>query len=273
MSKNGWDEFVEQRDYSSDCFTTAWGVADEHIFDKLLERQLRARAEKRRFFGTLMSVSNHKPYLVPAGRTAIADGKPSRAGAVSYSDWAIGHWLDAAREHGLLEHTVVLIVGDHGPRVYGRELIPVASYRIPALFLSPDTRWRGQRFPRLCSQIDLAPTLIAMAGLNSEVPFLGRDLSSLEDGPGRAFVQHNRDVGLLTDELLVVLGLKKTATFYRRDSRDGLALALVPPNEIDDRMRALQLDAAAVFQTACEIYRAGNYLPRFSERQARFGMR
>ncbi|MBL8235564.1 MAG: sulfatase-like hydrolase/transferase, partial [Bryobacterales bacterium] len=45
----------------------------------------------------------------------------SRAGAVAYSDWAIGHWLDAARDKGLLEHTVVLIVGDHGARVYGRE--------------------------------------------------------------------------------------------------------------------------------------------------------
>ena len=41
--------------------------------------------------------------------------------------------------------SVVLVVGDHGARVYGSELIPVESYRIPALFLAPDPRWRGRR--------------------------------------------------------------------------------------------------------------------------------
>ena len=261
MSKNGWDTFVEQRDYPDGCFTTAWGVADEHIFDALLERQVAAAKAGRRFFGTLMSVSNHKPYLVPSGRTPIADGPPSRRGAVSYSDWAIGHWLDAARERGLLEHTLVLIVGDHGARVYGRELIPVESYRIPALFLSPDARWKGKRYARLCSQVDLGPTLLAMSGLDATVPFLGRDLSSLEDGPGRAFVQHNRDVGILTDDALVVLGLQKTATFYTRTDRGSAALTRVAPGHVDARLRELERDATAVFQTAYEVYRAGRYVP------------
>ncbi|MBL8860012.1 MAG: sulfatase-like hydrolase/transferase [Planctomycetes bacterium] len=266
MSKNGWHEFVEQRDYADDCFTTAWGVADEHIFAQLLQHQLNARIEGKPFFGTLMSVSNHKPYLVPRGRTAVSDGKPSRAGAVAYSDWAIGHWLDAARDKGLLEHTVVLIVGDHGARVYGRELIPVESYRIPALFLSPDKIFQGHRYPRLCSQIDLAPTLVALAGLRCEVPFLGRDLASLEDGPGRAFVQHNRDVGMLTDDTLVVLGLKKTVTFYQRDSRAGSALTLVADADVSPAMRELERDAAAVFQTAYETYHRGRYLSNLAER-------
>lgn len=261
MSKNGWAEFVEQRDFPSGCFTTAWGVADEHIFDALLARQVRAAHEGKRFFGTLMSVSNHKPYLVPSGRTALADGRPTRAGAVSYSDWAIGHWLDAAHAQGLLEHTLVLVVGDHGARVYGRELIPVESYRIPALFVSPDAAWRGKRFPRLCSQVDLGPTLLALAGITCDVPFIGRDLSSLEDGPGRAFVQHNRDVGMLTDDALVVLGLQKTVTFYQRDGRASTKLTLVPERHVDAHLLELEKDAVSVFQTAYEVYRAGRYLP------------
>ncbi len=260
MSKNGWREFVEQRDYPPGCFTTAWGVADEHIFDALLQHQIKAREAKQRFFGTVMSVSNHKPYFVPSGRTAIADRPPSRQGAVSYSDWALGRWLTAARERGLLEHTLVLVVGDHGARVYGRELIPVERYRIPALFLTPDAAWKGKRSTRLCSQIDLAPTLLALAGLDSATPFLGRDLSRDDAGAGRAFVQHNRDVGLLTDDLLVVLGLKKSVTFYRREGASGLGLALVAEADVDARMRDLQRDATAVFQYAYETYRGGRYV-------------
>lgn len=261
MSANGWNSFVEERDYPRDCFKTAWGVADEHIFDALLERQVAAAASGRRFFGTVMSVSNHKPYLVPAGRTAIADAKPSRSGAVSYSDWALGHWLEAARERGLLQHTLVLVVGDHGARVYGRELIPVPSYRIPALFLSPDPAWRGKRFAPLCSQVDLAPTLLALSGLSADVPFLGRDLTRAADRPGRAFVQHNRDIGLVTDDLLVVLGLRREVTFYRRTGPGGHELALVGPGEVDQSMRELERDAVAVFQYAYETYRKGLYLP------------
>lgn len=266
MSKNGWNDFFEQRNYPSGCFTTAWGVADEHIFDALLARQVRAESEGKRFFGTLMSVSNHKPYLVPQGRTPLADGPPSRNRAVSYSDWAIGRYLDAAKARGLLAHTLVLIVGDHGARVYGRELIPVESYRIPALFVSPDEAYRGKRFPRLCSQVDLGPTLVALSGITCDVPFLGRDLSSLEDGPGRAFVQHNRDVGYLTDDVLVVLGLQKTVTFYKRDGRTSSTLSLVSHNHVDEHMRGLEDDAVAVFQTAYEVYRAGRYLPSIPAR-------
>ncbi len=261
MSLNGWKEFVQQSDYPPGCFTTAWGVADENIFDALLERQKRAADEGKRFFGTVMSVSNHKPYLVPQGRTTIADGKRSREGAVAYSDWALGRWLDQAREAGLLEHTLVLVVGDHGARVYGRELIPVESYCIPALFVSPDARWRGVRLKRLCSQVDLGPTLVAMSGITCRAPFLGHDLSGLEDGPGRAFVQHNRDVGMLTDDVLVVLGLQKTVTFYRRSGRDGTELEEIAAKKVDGPLLELERDATAVFQTAYDIYRAGRYLP------------
>lgn len=260
MTKNGWQEFVEQKHYPSDSFTTAWGVADEYIFDALLARQERAAAEGKPFFGTLMSVSNHKPYLVPQGRTKAADGAPSRGRAVAYSDWALGRWLDAAKAKGLLDHTVVLVVGDHGARVYGAELIPVGSYRIPALFLSPDPAWRGKRLPRLCSQIDLAPTLLSLAGLECRVPFLGTDLTSQVDGPGRAFVHHNRDVGILTDDALVVLGLQKTVTFYRRDGRASDVLVRVGEHDVTPAMRELEKDATAVFQTAFEVYRAGRYV-------------
>jgi phosphoglycerol transferase MdoB-like AlkP superfamily enzyme len=259
LTKNGWQEIVEQGDFPSDAFSTAWGVADEWIFDALLERQLRAEKEGKPLFATLLSVSNHKPYRVPQGRAPRADGEPTRDHAVAYADWALGRWLDAAREHHLLEHTVVLVVGDHGARVYGSELIPVESYRIPALFLTPDPEWRGMRIARLCSQVDLAPTLLSLAGVSCTAPFFGSDVTAVSDGPGRAFVHHNRDVGVLTDDLLVVLGLQKTVAFYRRDGRASDALVRVPEEAVTPAMHALELDATAVFQTAYELYRAGKY--------------
>ncbi len=261
MMTNGWQEFVEQPDFPDGAFKTAWGVADEYIFDALLERQTQAREKGERLFATVMSVSNHRPYDVPPGRI---DLPRSRQGAVKYSDWALARYLDQARERGVLEHTVVLVVGDHGARVYGAQEIPVASYRIPALFIAPDAQWpatvgRGQRIERLCSQIDLAPTLLSLAGLSCNVPFLGEDLLGRPDGPGRAFVHHNNDIGLLTDDALVVLQLNKRRTFYRRANRASDELLRVEHADITPELRELERDAAAVYQTAYELYSNGRY--------------
>jgi phosphoglycerol transferase MdoB-like AlkP superfamily enzyme len=264
MSNNGYREFVEQSDYPDDAFKTAWGVADEYIFDALLERQVRAAAEGKPLFATLLSVSNHKPYDVPPGRTDRPAGEKSRIGAVAYSDWCIGRYLDAARAKGVLDHTVVLIVGDHGARVYGSEEIPVGSYRIPALFLAPESAWpgrgiKGQRIDKLCSQIDLAPTLLSLAGVSCSAPFFGQDLTADPDGPGRAFVHHDRDIGILTDDTLVVLGLRKSVYFYHRAGRDDDHLERVDPSRATMAMRDLELDATAVFQLADELYRGGRF--------------
>jgi phosphoglycerol transferase MdoB-like AlkP superfamily enzyme len=255
-ANNGWSEFIDQASMPDDAFYTAWGAADEWIFGRLLERQKRARSQGRRLFATLLSVSNHKPYLVPERDTQVDARAGTRDGAVAYADWALGRWLDECRDEGLLEHTLVLLVGDHGARVYGAESIPVGSYRIPALFLSPDPGSRGRRIERLCSQIDLAPTLLSLAGVSATATFFGQDLLGLPaDGPGRAWVIHNRNIGLLTDEWMVVLGLQKEVSWWRRANRDSTKLELVDPGAVPAELLGLQDDATAVFQLADELYR------------------
>ena len=256
-SANGWAEFVEQADMPEDAFYTAWGAADEWAFDVLVERQLRARANGRPLFATLLTVSNHKPYLVPERDTGVAAKGANRDSAVAYADWSLGRWLDRCQKEGLLEHTVVLVVGDHGARVYGAESIPVGSYRIPAFFVSPEPSLQGKRIDRLCSQVDLAPTLLSMTGIEARVSFFGEDLLRLPpDGPGRAFVIHNRNVGLLTDEWMVVLGLQKEVAWWRRDTRASNVLQQVPTAQVPSDVRELERDAMAIFQTADELYRA-----------------
>ncbi len=251
----GYAEFVEQSDMPDDAFTTIWGAADEYIFDKLVERQLLQREQGRPFFATLLSVSNHKPYRVPEGRVEWPEGKnPNRELAVRYADWSVGHYVDLLRQHGLAEDTLVLVVGDHGARVYGREEIPTHSYRIPALFLGVDPKLRGQSLERLCSQVDLAPTLVELAGLRATVPFLGTSLLGLPDDGGRAFVHHNRDVGILVDDALVVLQLQQGLAFYERTGRAHHDFRRIEPKDASERLRSLADDAAAVFGTAYELY-------------------
>ncbi len=259
LARNGWNEFVEQPDYPDEAFRTAWGVADRYIFEALVERQKLARSKGEKLFATLLSVSNHKPYLIPPESPVNQRGLRGRSLGVAYADECMGAYLDALEAEGLLDDTLVLLVGDHGARVYGSEKIPAPSYRIPALFLAPDARWKGVQLDRLCSQIDLAPTLLALAGIGEETPFLGSSVLGQPSLGGRAFLQHNRDVGILTDTTLVVLGLQKRVEYYARSGRESDAFTLLTEPQITPALRELAADATAVFQAAYERYEAREY--------------
>lgn len=259
LTKNGFDEFIEQPDFADDAFRTIWGVADEYVFDRMLETQIECRKKGQRYCFGALTVSNHKPYRIPSGRIQELTAHPSRENAVAYADWALANYFDKAKAAGLLDHTVILVVADHGARVYGREEIPAASYRIPALILHPDPALAGARWNRLCSQIDLAPTLLSLLGVRCRAPFFGSDLTGLPDDGGRAFLQHNRDIGILTDRELVVLGLPKTSFYYSRTGKDGDVFVPVPASEATGPMREQLADATSVFQTAYEIYTGEHY--------------
>jgi phosphoglycerol transferase MdoB-like AlkP superfamily enzyme len=215
-------------------------------------RWLATRVGRMRL-GVLIGVS---AFLFVASAWSDTRPRGSREGAVRYADRALADYLDAARAEGILDHTIVLFVGDHGARVYGAEEIPAESYRVPALFLAPDAKYRGRRIERLCSQVDLAPTLLSLAGIDHAAPFFGRDLLALpDDGPGRAWLIHNRSIGLLTDEALLVLGLRKTKALYVRENRDSDRF--VPAT--GEHIHTLGERAAAVFQLASTLYEQERY--------------
>lgn len=256
MTANGFKHFVEQPDFPSDAYRTIWGVADEYVFDEMLRQQIEANQAGRRWFGATITGSNHKPFDWPPGRFEWPAAGSKRRGAVRYADWSIGRYLSRAKDAGLLDHTVILIVGDHGARVYGAEEIPVASYRIPAVFFTPDPRDRDVTIDRLVSQVDLAPTLLALAGVEYDAPFFGRNLLGLPSEGGRAFVNHNRSIGILTDRSLAVLELHQGVRYYSRPNR---ASDVFTETEETPELREIARDAQAAFQTANRAYRDRRY--------------
>ena len=72
-------------------------------------------------------------------------------------------------------------------------------------------------------------------------------------------MQHNRDVGLLTDHALVTLGLQHRDVCYTRSGRDSDAFVRADSCAATASCSALEDDAAAVYQTADELLRSGAY--------------
>lgn len=249
MRANGFDRFVEQKDFKGPVFTTAWGVADEDIFHKALEEFDQLQARGKPFLSVVLTVSNHKPYVYPAGRIDLDPSQRRRENAVKYADWALGDFFDSARNHAFFKNTVFVVIGDHGARVYGADFIPIRSYEIPFLIYAPFLVKPG-RVDTLACSMDVAPTLLGLTNWTFQSTFFGRDLFDVPKDRGYALMQHDRDVGFLRGDRLAVYRPDKSANIYLFD-RPNAHFNPAPSAPGDED---LVKDGAALYQTAYELY-------------------
>ncbi len=185
---------------------TIWGVADEDLFALALREMDRSKltgGSSRPFFMHVMTTSNHRPYTYPAGRIDIASGS-GRSGAVKYTDWAVGWFLDEAKKHAWFKDTIFVITADHGASARGTTHIPVLKYRIPLFVYSPAHILPG-RYERLMSQIDIGPTMLGLLDMGYASKFFGRDVFTIAPGEDRALVGNYQTLGYMKDGRLVTL--------------------------------------------------------------------
>jgi len=256
MRNNGMELIVEQKDYPKDAFTTAWGVADEFIFDKALATYDSLHAVGKPFYSLVLSVSNHKPYSYPAGRIDADPNARRRTNAVMYADWALGRFVRMAKSHPWFDSTLFVLMGDHGARVYGASEIPLPSYEVPVLFYAPGFIPAGQRINTLASTLDLPATIMARLGMSYDSKWFGHDAFSVPASAGRALMTHNSNLALMRGDRMAVLGLKGATTVYAYDRGAKRLREVTSPDSAD---RALIEDAIAYYHTADRLYRSGAY--------------
>lgn len=253
--RNGYDRFIEQSDFKNPAFTTAWGVCDEDLFARGIEEMRLLDAAKQPFFATLLTVSNHKPYHFPGG--AIPDPQGKRSSAVKYADYSLGKFFEAARKEPFWTNTVFVVVADHGARVYGKQTIPIHSYEIPLVVLGPAVVKEPARVGIMGSSLDVGPTVLGLVGRPYESLFFGRDLLRADAAESRAFLNHNRDIGMLSHERLVVLGLMQNLEFYTGEPKRAQMVPLEgEPTPSDE---ALARNCMAIFQVADDLYMHQKY--------------
>ena len=254
--RNGYDRFVEQKHFAHPTFTTIWGVCDEDLFLRAVEEFHELAKTNQPFCGTILSVSNHKPYTYPKGTIPEDPEQRRRENAVKYSDYALGRFFQAAKKEAFWTNTIFVVVADHGARVYGAQSIPIHSYEIPLVIAGPAVVKGPSRVSQLGCSLDVPTTVLGLLGRPYETLFFGRDLLRSRPEEGRAFLNHNRDIGLLERDRLVVLGLKQTVEFYQGDPKVVEMSVLPSPSDAD---RELEKDAIAIYQVADDLYMHRRY--------------
>ncbi len=124
---------------------------------------------------------------------------------ISGVDAAIQRVLDALEANGVAENTVIVLMGDNGyflgERGYAGKWLPhEPSIRVPLLMVDPrHPEYAGLRPDAMALNIDVAPTLLDLAGLDIPDAMQGRSLVPLLKGQPPAdwrtdfFVEHLMD--------------------------------------------------------------------------------
>jgi phosphoglycerol transferase MdoB-like AlkP superfamily enzyme len=254
MTNNGFNHFIEQSDFQDPVFANAWGVSDEDLFRRGLKELDQLHAGGKPFFATLLTVSNHRPFTYPEGR--IPETDQTRENAVKYADYALGYFFREAKAHDFYENTLFVVMGDHGARVYGSQMFPLQSYRVPVVMIHPDRSGNGTRCSTLACSLDIAPTILAQLGGEYRSVFFGRDVVTTEPKDGRALMQHNHDVALLnTQHQLLNLGFNRAAWEFKVATDDFRLIqkGLAEPQHLQN--------TAALFQMASQLYYSDRWFP------------
>ena len=94
---------------------------------------------------------------------------------VRYADYAIGRFLEDAKNESWFNDTIFVIVADHTAGAAGKTSLPPSRYHIPAMLYAPGLI-KPQEINKLASQIDLPVTLLSVLGFDYKSRFVGRDI-------------------------------------------------------------------------------------------------
>jgi hypothetical protein len=232
-------------------FANAWGACDEDLYRWEMREADAAYALGKKFHHFVMTTSNHRPFTYPDGRIDLPSKISGRAGAVKYSDYAIGKFLREAEAKPWFRDTVFVIVADHCASVAGKAALPVENYHIPLIIYAPGGQIAPGRVSQVMSQVDYAPTLLGLLHWSYASRFYGWDVRSAL-GDRRALIGNYQKLGLYeTGKLSILMPVKKAVEF---DCAEPMFVLKPRPVTLTDETIAYYQTASYLYQN--RLYRA-----------------
>ncbi len=140
-----------------------------------------SQAPNKPFFLWVHLYDAHDPYDPPAPYKARYASQPYD-GEIAYADACVGKLLDGLRKHGLYDEAIIAVMADHGESLsqHGESTHGVFLYdetlHVPLLIKLPLNRWAGKRTEARTGLVDVAPTLLAAAGVTPPSEMQGQSL-------------------------------------------------------------------------------------------------
>ena len=179
----GFDRF-----YSLDDFDVkekvGWAISDVNFFDEAMDMTREASHNyEQPFYSFFITLSSHHPYDAfmegPFTDESTQSSLTNRYyNSIHYADQAIESLFDRLEQDGLLDHTLVLIYGDHGGLFADdaidqvtRDGLTYNAYtwmqyqQVPAMLVVPGLE-EGITSSKAVGQLDFLPTVAYLMGLD-----------------------------------------------------------------------------------------------------------
>ena len=193
----GMQEYIAKEQLEKFGYTGAsgWGYHNDVMYEHTLRILVENRGKKLLLVTKTLDMHQLYPYTgyrweeMPEG---VRDNPNVTVRGVYWVDKTIEHFFKEAEKRGLMdERTLFLITSDHNPHSGGEytKLVEKANDKlsiapIPLLFISKNLVPLDElRTNEYASQIDLAPTLLYLMGLEVPAKFMGRNLLQPTSNP------------------------------------------------------------------------------------------
>lgn len=166
---NGFDRITELADFKNRFPEGKLGIHDQYTLSALQEN---LDKEKQPFFASLFTLSTHSPYDQPMAEKLKWDvNEREYINSAYYTDWCLGEFFRKAKTKSWYKNTLFIIVADHSHNSYKNWDPKSFNYHhIPMLWLGEAIapEWRGKTYDDICSQTDIAGTLLPQLGLEAK---------------------------------------------------------------------------------------------------------
>jgi phosphoglycerol transferase MdoB-like AlkP superfamily enzyme len=247
FSNNGY-EIIDRNDLKKEeiTFANTWGVCDQDLFNRTLKECDESFASGKPFLNHVMTTSNHRPFTYPEGVIDIPT-HTSRAGGVKYCDYSIGEFIKKASVKPWFKNTLFVILADHCAGSAGQAELPFMEYQIPFIIYNPGLV-HPKQISKLCSQIDVAPTLLGVLNWSYKTKFFGKDILKMAPDEERAFISNYQKLGFIKNNRLTILSPQQKITYYRIDPQIGE----MKTDTIDQNLKK---EAIIYYQSANYVYK------------------
>lgn len=176
------------------------GTSDRSYFEQVAPM---LKQEAQPFYGMTVTLTSHGPFDLPSEYRKLgldSELDKNKLGgyfeSIHYTDEQIGYFLDLLDKEGILQNSVIAIMGDHtGVHKYYDDDIDQLSnkedwfldngnHTVPMIIYDPSSTIKAKSFDKLYNgEIDLMPTLLYLLGVPKdqyENTVLGRNLLNTE---------------------------------------------------------------------------------------------
>ncbi len=171
MYYNNFDRILEGKDFDSKIPQGKLGVHDEYLFARQLQE---LKNEKQPFFAAMFTLSSHSPYDMPmAEKDKVKWGGDENdyVNSIRYSDQQLFEFIQNAKKEKWYDNTLFVFVSDHSHRSPKHWVQQQPEYRKIAMMFYGNVikdEFRGYRYKKIGSQLDLASTLLNQMGISSK---------------------------------------------------------------------------------------------------------